>query len=60
MMTVYFHLHSELDVVMDTLQLFKEAHHFFRTMGPGYKSIIHVQQLAEGLRDCPVKCHLLK
>lgn len=54
------HLFPSPYFLKDTLQLFKRAHQFLQAMGPGNKGVIHVQKLAEGLRDCPVKRHLLK
>lgn len=53
-------LHSELDIVMDTVQKVKEALMIIRSAGPEDEYVKHVPETTEQLIFGPVECHLLR
>jgi hypothetical protein len=57
---ISFHLHGELNVLVDTVQVVKEVPQPIRAVWPDDESVIHIAEPAEGLVGSPVKRHPLK
>jgi hypothetical protein len=53
-------LHSELNVLMDTVQVVKELQQLAWTMRPDDKCIIHVVKSSKGLVVRPLQSHFFK
>jgi hypothetical protein len=49
---VSFHLHSELDVLMYTVQVIKEYFHLLWSMRPDEEIVIYTMEPAEGVMGC--------
>lgn len=45
-MAISFRLHSEVDVLMDTVQVGKEVGHLALSMGPDDECVVHVSEPA--------------
>jgi hypothetical protein len=59
-MAVCFVLSSELNVLVDTVQVVKELRQLDCTAGPGDELVIHVAKPAEGLVVCPLQSLFFK
>jgi hypothetical protein len=59
-MAVPFGLHSELNALMDTVQVFKELRQLAWTMGPDDERVIHVAKPAELHVDRRLQSRFLK
>lgn len=56
-MTVCFHFHGELNILEDTIEVFKEVPQVVRILGLDDESVHHVTEPLEGLMSCLVRCH---
>jgi hypothetical protein len=54
---ISFHLHGELDVLMDTVHVVEEVGHLAWPMWPAHKCVIHITELAEGLVGRHLQSH---
>jgi hypothetical protein len=53
-------LHSEINVLMDTVQVVKELQHLASTTGQDDGRVVHVSDPAEGLVLCPLQTPFFK
>lgn len=59
-MVITFHLHGELNALVDTIQVVQEVLHPVRAVWPDDKSVIHVTKPGEGIVGGQVERPLLK
>jgi hypothetical protein len=53
-------LHSELDVLVDTIQMVQERFKLLWSMGPRNEGVIHIRKLVEVLVGCIIQCFFLE
>lgn len=53
-------LHSELDVLVDTIQVVQESFKLLWSMVPCNEGVIHIRKLVEVLVGCIIQCFLLE